>query len=291
MNKFHLFTTLFCLLLTTSAFSQLKFNLKAMPDANTYGVYLRPCGVNPSANTITGTGQVTVILPIGNNASNLKSIGGAWSESGTISGPVEAPNNNYFSFGFLADSPQIVFEAGKETLLLTFVVEGPGIPTLMDNDTDPFAVFPNSTNTNPGNEMSTLDVGITPVGYYFYSGHYTDDDPTSCEDSSTTNNDDGDDDDDDDTTTSVLEEVNDHAYFSLSPNPTSHQVNINFSQTDNRNEGMVRLWTSTGINLENQTSNGRDKLSMNVDDLPNGFYFISYEVAGEVLQRERFMKQ
>ena len=312
MKRFYSLFTLSCILFTTTAFAQLKFTVKAMPDADTYGVYLKPCGdITPSSNTITGTGQATVVLPKGNNLINFKTYAGVWVESGDISGPEESPNNNYFSYGFLADSPQIVIEASKETLLFTFEVDGTatGAPKMLDNDTDPFASFPNSVNSNPGNEMSMLDFGVSPVGYYYYSGNYTIDDPASCqtvidttqteptdttlteptdttltEPTDTTSNTGG-------TTTPTLEESIGNEMFTLAPNPTSHWVNVTFSTIVNYSEGTVRLWTVHGIVIGEMVRNGQGKMTLNVGALPNGIYYISYESEGKVLQRERFLKQ
>ena len=140
-----------------------------MPDAYTYGVYVKPCGdLMPSTNTITGTAQVTIVLPLGNNVTELTPTAGVWVDGGTVSGPVEAPNNNYFFFGFLSDDPQIQYSTEEATLLFTFKVEGTAEPELFRNGEDPFGIFPNSMNSNPGNEISVIDVGVSPVGYYYY---------------------------------------------------------------------------------------------------------------------------
>ena len=81
-----------------------------MPEVYTYGVFVKPCdGIIPSDNTITGTGQVTVILPMGNNIANLANHAGLWVDNAALSGPSESPDFNYFTFGFLNDSPKIVF--------------------------------------------------------------------------------------------------------------------------------------------------------------------------------------
>lgn len=283
MNRIYSLLTICCILLTTTAFSQLKFNVKAMPDAYTYGVHVKICDeIVPSANTITGTGQASIVLPMGSNATDLQSISGVWTESGSISGPDEAPTKNYFSFGFLADSPQIVFESGKETLLFTFKVEGGGTPVILDNETDPFAVFPNSMNSNVGNELSVLDVGTQPVGYYFYSGNYSDDDETSCESVA----------DPSDDPTTALEEIAESTYFTMSPNPTSSWINVEFANgRAYEDDGKIQLFSAHGIKLSEQESGGQAKISLNVTNLPNGLYFMSLESDGQVVQRERFMKQ
>ncbi|MEO1259996.1 MAG: T9SS type A sorting domain-containing protein [Bacteroidota bacterium] len=285
MNRFHSLLTFCCILITTTAFAQLKFNVKATPDAYTYGVYVKICDATvPSNNTIAGTGQVTVVLPLGNNTSDLVSVGGVWQESGSVSGPDESPSKNYFSYGFLADSPKIEFEAGKESLLFTFKVEGGAVPVLIENDTDPFAVFPNSMNSNPGNEMSVLDVGSQPVGYYYYSGNYTDDDLESC-------NTEDDTEEPTDNPTSTSEENADGAYFNLSPNPTSAWINVEFNEGLAYENGTVQLTTVHGVKLDERDSGGQTKIGMNVSNLPNGLYFINLESDGQVVQRERFMKQ
>ena len=276
MNRFHLLTAL-CLLLTTTAFSQLKFSLQPMASASTYGVYVKPCGgIVPTANTITGTGQVTIVVPLGNNITEIVSYGGAWSESASVSAPSEAPDKNIFSYGFLTDSPQIVYEAGKQTLLFSFVMEGPGEPRLLDNENDAFAQLPNSVNTNPGNEISVLDIGSTPVGYYYYTGNFSPDDPDSCSE--------------EDPTTPALEVLNHENLFTLSPNPTSHRLQIEFLNEKINANGKIRLWTAQGIALQDEDWEGHPSVSLDVNKLPVGVYFLSFEKEGKVLQRERFVK-
>ena len=321
MNRFHLLLTACCFLLTSTAFAQLKFTVKSMSDAGVYGVYVKPCGdITPTSNTITGTGQATVVLPLGTDVVNLTPYSGIWLDAGVVSGPSESPNNNYFSFGFLADSPKIVIESGEETLLFSFLVEGNALggPKMLDNENDPFAVFPNSANTNPGNELSMIDFGVLPVGYYYYSGNYSEDEPTSCQSApidttvvdpvdstivdpidstlveptdttitvptDTTSNNGG-------TTTSTLDEMAKKAVFTLSPNPTSYWINVEFSNVAAYSQGRVRLLTAQGIAIGEMPRNGHNKLTMNVGEMPSGIYFISFEVDGKVVQRERFIKQ
>lgn len=292
MNRSTLLLIVGCFFLSTTAFSQLKYSLQAMPEAYTYGIYVKPCGeVIPSSNTITGTAQVTIVLPLGNNAINLEPKAGIWQESGSVSGPEEAPGKNYFSFGFLTDAPPIVYEAGKETLLFTFQVEGTGVPGLLNNETDPFAVFPNSVNSNPGNEISVIDIGATPISYYYYAGNYSPDDPESCPSATDPDDDNDDDDDGENPPTSTLEEVGKESFFFLSPNPTSNIINVNFTNKDAYQESVIRLWTAQGVSIGNKKRNSQSQVQFNVSMLPAGLYFLSLEADGKVLQRDRFMKQ
>ncbi len=258
-----------------------------MSDAHTYGVYVKPCGaVTPTDNTITGSGQVTIVLPLGNNIANLENHAGIWDNNATISGPVEAPGYNYFAFGFLSDSPKIIFEAGKETLLFTFEVVGSAlsVPSLIENESDPLAFIPNSLTSSFANDIGVIDFGINPVGYYGYSGNYTDENGTSCTTEVDTSNTSG------ENPTATLEETEGAFHFSVSPNPANHWLKVDFSKKEATDKGMVRLWTTSGVSIGEMERDGQHKMKWNVSNLPSGLYYLSFESDGEVLQRERFMK-
>ncbi len=295
MNNLRLSLASLCLLITFTAWSQLKLSLQQLPDGTSWGVYVNTCNaVSPSSNTITGSGQVTILLPLGNDISDLVNHAGLWDENATVSGPEEAPGLNYISIGFISDSPQIVYMPGEGTLLFSFSVEGnaPGEPQLIDNETDPFADFPNSLNSNPGNEMSVLDIGTVPVGYYYYTGNYTGADDAGCAgvvDTTIV--------DPPDTTggngnpTSTLEQMNEEKYFTLAPNPTSEWITLHFGARSVKTNGQIKLWTASGISIGQLAKNGQSRMTLNVGALPNGLYFLSYESEGRLLQQERFMKQ
>jgi len=281
-----------CILIASTSWSQIKFSLKQMPDGSSWGVYVKTCNsVSPSGNTITGSGQVTIVLPMGNDIRGIVNHAGLWNENATVSGPDEEPNKNYVSVGFISDSPQILHSTTEETLLFSFGTTGnaPGDPQLIENGADPFTVFPNSVHSNPGNEMSVLDIGVSPVGYYNYEGNYVDDagcptvvDTTVIDVPDTTGN---------ENPTSTLDQLNQEKYFTLSPNPTSEWITINFAGAWSEGKGNVNLWTATGISIGRLEQNGQGKMTFNVGALPNGMYFVSYETDGKVMQQERFMKQ
>ncbi len=294
MNKFRLLLVSLCILLTSTAWSQLKFSLQQLPDGASWGVYVNICDdISPSANTITGSGQVTLLLPLGNDISDLVNHAGLWNENATVSGPEEAPDKNYISIGFISDSPQIFFSPGEKTLLFSFSVAGNAVesPQLIDNENDPFADFPNSMNSNPGNEMSVLDIGSQPVGYYYYTGNYIDGDvgcsgvvdTTIVEPTDTTGG--------SDDPTPTLDQINEEQYFTLAPNPTSEWVTLHFDARSVKANGQIKLWTGNGISIGQLSKNGQSKMTLNVGALPNGLYLLSYESEGKLLQQERFMKQ
>lgn len=162
--------------------AQLQLTLKPMPAPNTWGVYVTACeDIAPSNNTITGSGQITVVFPAGMLFSNLTGVAGTWAQNATAQSPIEAPGSVYVSLGFIADNPHITYQPGYETLLLTFKLtgNGSGTPSLIQNGVDPFDQQPNSFNSNPGNELSVVDFGIIPVPIYEYTGNYSGN-PVNC---------------------------------------------------------------------------------------------------------------
>ncbi|MCU0347672.1 MAG: hypothetical protein MUC59_12095, partial [Saprospiraceae bacterium] len=126
----------------------------------------------PSKKSTTGSGQVTVVAPIGFVYVGLENYGGTWIENARVDGPMEAPETSYISFGFVSDEPRIKYAAGKETLLFTFVVEDAAAKiSLIDNENDPF-LEPNTYGTNPGNDLGVIDFDRNgSLLVYNYSGN------------------------------------------------------------------------------------------------------------------------
>ena len=171
----------------SSLYAQLELKLQLM-DEDTWGVYVKPAaGVTPDSSTITGSGQVTVVMPNGFNWTALSSVSGLWQANATVAAPIEDPTRQYVSFGLVQAEPNypIYYTAGVETLLFTFDRVDPCPDTLFlidcgtPTESDPFCP-PNSVNSNPGNDLSVIEFngGIT---YYNYTDNYA---PSawSCED-------------------------------------------------------------------------------------------------------------
>lgn len=160
--------------------AQLHFKLQLMlDDTSKWGVYMRldqsvygPPGTG--AQLIPGSGQVTVVAPNGFSVGPIENFAGAWTQNARVNGPVENPSRDYISFGWNADVPTLgsLGDANEEILLFTFEKDGPCPDSLylIDNDTDPFNVLPNSAGNNPGMEHSVYDSqhGVT----YNWSGNY-----------------------------------------------------------------------------------------------------------------------
>jgi len=115
--------------------------------------------VFPSNLTIAGTGQVTILTPLGIGINNLTYSGGIWNNSGVVNGPVENPAFTYTSIGLVSGSG-LILQNGTPTTLFSFELNNnPNLeffPTLICSS-DPFIIFPNSINSNPGNELTVFD--------------------------------------------------------------------------------------------------------------------------------------
>ncbi len=145
-----------------------------MPDGTRWGVYVKPqTGTNPTTNTITGSGQVTLVAPLNFDVIDFTPVSGNWANNATINGPIENPSKTYISFGLVADQPKIVYSSTAPTLLFTFKKLSSVCPDelyLIENGVDPLDQLPNSVNINPGNELTVFDSGNGFI--YSYGENY-----------------------------------------------------------------------------------------------------------------------
>jgi hypothetical protein len=181
---------------TPTVEAQLYFKLQLM-DNDTWGVYVKPHqNIAPSPNTITASGQVTIVTPNGFTWTNLVNVNGKWENNSTVAAPAENPTRKYYSFGLVAAEPlfPIQLAQGQETLLFTFDRNAAACPDSMQlidcgtaSVTDPFCPDyqdntpgVNSVSTNPGNNLDVFDFGAGGLLYGF-SGNYARS-AWSCED-------------------------------------------------------------------------------------------------------------
>jgi len=162
-------------LISLVAKAQIKFSLQLAKDGITYIVYAKPAeSANISSNTITGTGQVTIITPNGFQVENVTDLGGEWDNGGTVvRGPAEDPTHDYISFGLVGDTrPRVEYKQGMATALFSFQSKQgcQGTIRLIDNEKDTFAMLPNSINSNPSNEIGIIDLGNN-LDRYRYTGN------------------------------------------------------------------------------------------------------------------------
>jgi hypothetical protein len=175
-----------------------------------------------------------------------------------------------------------------ETLLFTVQMGGFVVaqPELIDNENDPFAQLPNSIGTNPGNDLSVIDIGATPTTFYSYAGNYTPD-AFDCGGNTSSGN-------PEDSPFYVGAVKNgerlNRKLFALVPNPAIDWLQVDFGKEVLDTQGVVRLWDARGNALGKLKKGRNEKVTLNVWELPPGLYFITYESEGKVLQRERFFK-
>jgi len=179
-----------CLFLSLcfSLSAQIELKLQLMPDGDSWGVYARPHpAINPSENTITPSGQVTLVMPVDFEWNNQVNHAGKWVNNAVVVSPVENPGAKYTSFGLFEDDPHITYISGEETLLFTFdkVGDCPEFLYLIDcgtpDESDEFCL-PNSINSNPGNDLSVFDFANGNSSLYFFTDIYGDY-AWSCQDS------------------------------------------------------------------------------------------------------------
>ncbi len=181
MNAGYARILLLPLLLTSWCFSinaQINLKLQLMPDGGSWGVYARPeAGINLSPTTITASGQVTIVMPVDFEWNNLEDHSGKWVSNAAVVGPPENVNAKYVSFGLADDDPHITYISGGETLLFTIdkVGDCPDFFYLIDcgtpTESDGFC-FPNSLNTNPGNDLAVFDFANGNASLYFFTDNY-----------------------------------------------------------------------------------------------------------------------
>ncbi len=144
-----------------------------------YRVFMKP-SKTPIPN-LTTSAQVTIKVPHLNGADRfvveqvVSNVDGTlWLNNSRVDAPVEAPNSDYISFNLnMVGSPNS-FNWQKDTELEVFSFANAGKCTapisLLNNETDPFAVPNNSASTNPGNQFSNLGWG--EIGENNYLDNY-----------------------------------------------------------------------------------------------------------------------
>ncbi|MCC6724152.1 MAG: T9SS type A sorting domain-containing protein [Saprospiraceae bacterium] len=204
-------------------------------------------------------------------------------------------------------------------------------PQLLQNGVDPFDHLPNSANSNPGNELTVLDFGTQPLGIYTYVGNFVGNttscesepqDTINTTPIDTTQNGGGDSTVIDtthgggdstviDTTgqggggDTTITNPNDSTqqasgvhglngdalHFNFYPTPAFEWLTVEFSDSKNSEGGSVKLFTLNGVLIGEIERGGKGSVKINVSGLPAGLYMLSYERDGEVLQRDKFLKQ
>ena len=143
-----------------------------------YHIYMKP-SVTPTRDAHLN-GQVTIVVPHSNEINTAFKVSGlfstisntTWSSTSRVNGPPETNGvYDYLSFTLRADVVDAFgWQANKEIEVFNFANTGKclGPVTLMEN-TDPFNNSSNSSQTNPGNELSNIGWNY---GENAYLGNY-----------------------------------------------------------------------------------------------------------------------
>jgi len=157
----------------------IELKLALNEDGETYEVYMQSTDTLQTPHR-TLTAQVTIKVPhhTGSDRFEIADLTSTvadteWTQASRVDAPEEDSNADYISFDLTfptGNQSAYVWEADEEILAFTFKNSGPclGAVTLIE-DNDPF-LFPNSVNTNPGNNIDVLVIPtaeeITYIGNY-----------------------------------------------------------------------------------------------------------------------------
>jgi hypothetical protein len=139
-----------------------------------YKVYVKT-SILPEPNNLSMTAQVTLLVPhatgidrfmVSDLTNSVEGI--SWNNGSRVDAPTENTSVDYLSFEMsVSQADAINWVVDQEIEVFSFVNSGAclGDVTLIENDTDPFMVYPNSVSTNPGNHFTNLGWGANPNHY------------------------------------------------------------------------------------------------------------------------------
>ncbi|MEO1257734.1 MAG: gliding motility-associated C-terminal domain-containing protein [Bacteroidota bacterium] len=170
-----LLTSIFLILVCSSLFSQIKYEIELLPDNETYLISFVSSNTYAPPQNKVASGQVTIRMPhgIGVNAFSVVDLtmetpGASWQANDIIRAPVEAPSWDYFSFGLTTAGVDVYdFQAGVSVPVFSFRNGGAHCADsvyIIDNETDP--LIDNSLNVDVRNFLSIL----AGFGTNFYDG-------------------------------------------------------------------------------------------------------------------------
>lgn len=267
----------FFLAISFDASAQVYFKLSQSEDEKTYIVSLVSDVSVESPLNMVSTAQVSLRLPANSNfvVNNLRTelANVNWQESYVAESPDEAPGYEYISFGLTSlGTKSISFELGEEVELFRFDNLGdcPGEVSLINNESDEF-LFPNSRSVSISNGITVLGLGTQA-----YAGNY-EQGSVSC--ASLTQKE------------VVVEQL--EASVSLSPNPTTDILKINYTNALDFNTQKVKVYNLNGVLVHSDNLNrtkGNHNLEVDVRDWNTGSYIAYIENDKGTTKGNRFVK-
>lgn len=271
----HIF--LMSLLFSTYCSGQVYFKLSQSEDEKTYIVSMIPEVSLESPMNMVSTSQVTLRIPANKNfvVNNLTTDleGVRWQESYVAESPKEAPGYEYISFGLSSlASRSFSFNVGEEVELFRFenLGECPGLVSLVDNEQDEF-VYPNSKSVSISNGITVLGLGT--------GAYYGNIEAGSVGCASLVNKE--------------VEILDLEASVSLSPNPTSDFLKVEFSNPEDFKKQELKIYNLEGQMVHSQSverSSGLHNADINVKNWNSGSYLIYIENDKGITKGNRFVK-
>jgi hypothetical protein len=257
---------------TTNA--QVKFKIQLLNDQKTYQVSMLPEANWASPLNLTGTAQITLVVPNGNfepkNVQNLVS-GVEFEFNSRTDAPAENTLSDYVSVGLKTlGTGNLKYQAGVEVPLFTFqnAMACAGKVSLLNHNTDLF--FKNkSRKANIGNYLSVLGAngdaytGIIGSGEVVCSGILSTD------------------------------FAGNGSKFSVSPNPFTTQLNFVAEFQTSAANAQIKVTDALGIEVyvqEFQAAGGKTALQLDLPNLVPGVYTLSVQKGDQFVFSKKVVK-
>jgi hypothetical protein len=257
-----------------TANAQVKFKIQLLNDQKTYQVSMLPEANWASPLNLTGTAQITLVVPTGNfepkNVQNLVS-GVEFEFNSRTDAPAENTSADYVSVGLKTlGTSSIKYQAGVEVPLFTFqnAMACAGKVSLLNHNTDLF--FKNkSRNANIGNYLSVLGANGDAYTGNIGSGEVV------C--------------------SGVLSTdfAGNGSKFSVSPNPFTTQLNFVAEFQTGGSDAKLSVTDALGVSVyahEFQAAAGKTALQLDLATLVPGVYTLSVQKGDQFVFSKKVVK-
>lgn len=276
----------------------IKLSIKLLANNQGWGVWAKADNdFSVTSYQLPTSGKVTVVAPIGFTFTDFTSIaGGKWKFGKAIMNPSQDPGKIYMEFNLTPNHNFLNLEPGGEIMLFRFKRVGacPSSLVLMD-DIVPTGFFPNQFTgfgAIDNEEIPFHFCGNYAQGHWNCPGGWNmmapeendqaiaegidiEIDPSSLEV---------------ELETLVPTTLSD--FFGVAPNPTRGELTVSMDEAIAGKAATLRLWNMQGQLLMTERTEGSTshRLDLGQNVVP-GTYFLSLEVEGKVLQREKIIVQ
>ncbi|MCC6727493.1 MAG: T9SS type A sorting domain-containing protein [Saprospiraceae bacterium] len=241
-------------------------------------------------------GKITLVAPVGFTFTNFTNIaGGKWKFGKAIMNPSQDPGKIYMEFNLTPNHNFLNLEPGGEIMLFRFDHVGPCPSSLRlmdeivppgfypneftgfgaaDNDEIPFHFCGNYAQDQWNCPSGWNLVGPGTDGLNDLEGQDVEVELSSLE--------------------VPMDEIAaqpESSFFGVAPNPTQGDLLVSLDENIASQPAMLRLWNMQGQLLMTERTEGTSKLRLDISQktVP-GTYFLTLEVNGKVVQREKIIR-